>query len=152
MHGLHADELATAGTHARSPHLLAGRPATVLLGDGDEDVHTMYSVQLEHRGYAVIHARSTAECLRIVHSRPVAAVLVSVGEGGLFGWKSYRSLARAARATGFALICFTTDPRLTTDPRRHRRCAAAVIMLPCTPEVVTAEVERAIARVRLPPN
>ena len=130
----------------------AARRAVVLLGDTDEDVHAMYGAFLEHRGFAVLHACSVAECLRLARARGVAAAVVSVGSGGLFRWRPYRELAAAGRSAGFALVCLTTDPRLITGPRRHRRCAAAVLMLPCSPEELAAEVERAAGEARLPPN
>ena len=128
------------------------RRTTVLLGDLDEDVHVMYGTFLEHHGFAVLHARSVAECLALARTRRVAAAVVSYGSCGLFRWRSYRELAAAGRSAGFALVCLTTDPHLVTGPRRHRRCAAAVIILPCSPETVAAEVERAIAQARQMPN
>lgn len=144
------------GAPRAAPHTGAGHPAaaasriTVVLGDRDEDVHALYGAVLEHRGYGVLHARSVPECLRLVRARRVAAVVVSVGARGLFFWTSYLRLVKAARVERFALVCFTTDPRMTTDGRRHRRCAAAVLMLPCTPEALADEVERVIRDVPRP--
>lgn len=149
---MHATSTTTAHAQSSPRGLPASRGAAVLLADGDHDVHALYSALLEHRGHAVIHARSVAQCLRLVRSHPVSAVVVSVGPCGLFGWRAYHRLARTARGSGFALICLTTDPHLTTDPRRHRRCAFAVLMLPCTPDTLAAEVERAIAETRRLPN
>jgi DNA-binding response OmpR family regulator len=140
--------------HPSPSHVRPGaeRRTTVLLGDADEDVHVMYGAFLEHHGFAVLHARSVAECLGLARTRRVAAAVVSYGSCGLFHWRSYHELARAGRSAGFALVCLTTDPRLITDSRRHRRCAAAVLMLPCSPEDLAAEVERVAGEARLPPN
>ena len=78
MHATFASGSATAHTQSSQRGLAASRGTTVLLADGDRDVHALYGDLLEHRGHAVIHARSVAECLRLVRSRPVVAVVVSV--------------------------------------------------------------------------
>lgn len=146
MHTFTAGDPAATRTRSAPLRLLAAPPETVLVGDGDEDIHAIYGALLEYRGYVVIHARSAAECLRLVRSRPVSAVVVSVGSHGLFGWKSCHRLTSAARDGGFTLVCLTTDPHLSPGPRRHLPYAAAVLMLPCPPETVAAEIERAVAR------
>ena len=121
----------------------ADRPA-VLLADGGTDVHADLESALEREGYRVIHAFSAAECLRLARLGSVRAALVSVGWCGLLTWQRLHELAAEAAAGGFAIICLTTDPRLGTDSGRLPPGTAAVLTLPCTPEVLAAEVRRAV--------
>ena len=139
------------GARASAPPYTGGG-TTILLGDRNDDVHAMYGIVLERHGFAVLHARSPAECLRLVRARRVCAAIVSVGTRGMLRWTSYHQLARAAGSAGIALISLTTDPRVSTDTRRHRRCAAAVLMLPCAPEELAGEVERALHEARRAAN
>ena len=128
----------SAGRDAR-----ADRP-TVLLADGGTDVHAVFGAALEREGYRVIHAFSAAECLRLARMGPVRAALVSVGWCGLLTWHRLHELAAEAAAGGYAIICLTTDPRLGPDSGRLPPGTAAVLTLPCTPEVLAAEVRRAV--------
>jgi DNA-binding response OmpR family regulator len=116
----------------------------VLLADGDPDVHVIYGAVLEHEGFRVLHAFSAAECLRLAGTQRMCAALVSVGECGLLTWRRLHELAAAAAASGFAIVCLTTDPRLSPAARRPPRGASAVLMLPCTPEALAVEVHRVI--------
>lgn len=142
---------ATALAARASTPLFTGG-TTILLGDRNDDVHAMYGAVLEHHGFTVIHARSADDCLRLVRARRVCAAIVSVGTRGMLVWTSYHQLARAARPAGIILISLTTDPGVATDTRRHRRCAAAVLMLPCAPEELAGEVERALFEARRAAN
>lgn len=128
---------------ALSRDLRADRRA-VLLADGDPDVHVIYGAVLEHEGFRVLHAFSAAECLRLAATARTCAALVSVGECGLLTWRGLRQLAAAAASGGFAVVCLTTDPRLSPAARRPPCGASAVLMLPCTPELLAAEVCRVI--------
>lgn len=116
----------------------------ILLADGDPDVHVIYGSVLEHEGFRVLHASSAAECLRLARTPRMCAALVSVGECGLLTWRGLHQLAAAAAASGFAIVCLTTDPGLSPAARRPPRGASAVLMLPCTPELLAAEVCRVI--------
>ena len=116
----------------------------LLLADGDADVHAIYGAVLEREGFRVLHAFSPAECLRMAGTPRVCAALVSVGECGLLTWRGLHALAAAAAARGFAIVCLTTDPRLSPAARRPPRGVSAVLMLPCTPEALAAEVRRVV--------
>jgi DNA-binding response OmpR family regulator len=116
----------------------------ILLADGDPDVHVIYGAVLEHEGFRVLHAFSAAECLRLAATPRMCAALVSVGECGLLTWRRLHELAAAAAAGGFAIVCLTTDPRFSPAARRPPRGASAVLMLPCTPEMLAAEVCRVV--------
>lgn len=132
--------------HALTPFVRdarASRPA-VLLADGGEDVHAIFGAALEHAGFRVVHAYSPEECLRLAGSRGVRAALVSVGWCGLLTWRRLHALAAAASAGGYPIVCMTTDPRLAPETRRRPSGAAAVLTLPCRPEVLAAEIRRAI--------
>lgn len=121
----------------------------VLLADGDADAHAVYGPFLEHAGYALVHACSAGECVRLAQSRGLAAAVVSVGRHGLLPWSRYSELARAADEE-LAIICLTTDPRVAEADRLPPR-AAAVLMLPCEPPELVAELSRALqARNRRP--
>lgn len=143
---------ATAFEARASAPRFSGSGTTILLGDRNDDVHAMYGVVLERHGFGVLHARSADECLSLVRSRLVCAAIVSIGTRGMLVWTAYHQLARAARSAGTVLISLTTDPRVATDTRRHRRCAAAVLMLPCAPEELAGEVERALREARRAAN
>lgn len=141
---MHAQPIHTLASCAR----LAGtapapvRPA-VLLADGGADVHAIFGAVLEREGFRVIHAHSRAECLRLA-SRPLRAALVSVGWCGLLTWRRLHQLADAANRNGFPIICLTTDPRLAGERHGRPPGVSAVLMLPCEPEALAAEVRRAI--------
>lgn len=140
-------------THLIRPHTATARDAgpdarterrCLLVADGDPDVHVIYGAVLEREGFRVLHAFSDAECLRLARTPRVCAVLVSVGGCGLLDWRRLRELATAAKARGFAIVCLTTDERLSPDVRRPPRGTSAVLMLPCTPEALAAEVCRVV--------
>jgi DNA-binding response OmpR family regulator len=116
----------------------------VLIADGDADVHAIFGAALERECFRVIHAYSEAECLRLAGTRPVRAALVSVGWCGLFTWRRLHDLATAAASGGFVIVCLTTDPRLSPHIRRRPPGATMVLMLPCIPTVLAAEVRRAV--------
>jgi CheY-like chemotaxis protein len=117
----------------------------LLVADGNPDVHAIYGAVLEHEGFRVLHAFSAAECLRLAGTSRMCAVLVSVGGCGLLDWRRLHQLAAASRARGFAIVCLTTDERLSPDERRPPRGVSVVVMLPCTPEALAAEVRRVVA-------
>ena len=117
------------------------RPA-VLLAAADADAHAVYGPFLEHAGYALVHAYSAGECARLAQSRRLAAAVVSVGRHGLLPWSRYSELARVADEE-LAIICLTTDPRVV-DADRLPPHASAVLMLPCEPPELVAELGRAL--------
>jgi DNA-binding response OmpR family regulator len=116
----------------------------LLLADEDRDVHAIYGAVLEREGFRVLHAFSPAECLRLAGTPRMCAALVSVGGCGLLTWRVLHELAAAAAAAGFAIVCLTTDPGLSPAARRPPRGVSAVLMLPCSPEVLAAEVRRVL--------
>jgi CheY-like chemotaxis protein len=116
----------------------------LLLADGDADVHAIYGAVLEREGFQVLHAFSAAECLRLARTPRMCAALVSVGGCGLLSWRLLHGLAASAAARGFVIVCLTTDPRLTPAARRPPRGVSTVLMLPCAPDALTAEVHRVL--------
>jgi DNA-binding response OmpR family regulator len=143
---IHTQPVPFAGRDTR-----AERPA-VLLADGGTDVHAIFSAALEREGYRVLHAFSAAECLRLAHAGGVSAALVSVGWCGLLTWRRLHDLAAEAASGGFSIVCLTTDPRLAPETRRLPPGTLAVLTLPCTPEVLAAEVRRAVGPRDAQPN
>jgi DNA-binding response OmpR family regulator len=115
-------------------------------------VHTIYGAVLEHEGFRVLHAFSAAECLRLAGTSRMCAALVSAGGCGLLDWRRLRELAAAAGARGFPIVCLTTDERLSPDVRRPPRGVSAVLMLPCTPDALAAEVRRVVSPGEGQPN
>ena len=137
--------LPTATARARSPGRDARtEPLCLLLADGDPDVHAIYGAVLEREGFRVLHASSAAECLRLARTPRMCAALVSVGGCGLLSWRLLHALAAAAAARGFVIVCLTTDARLSPAARRPPRGVSTVLMLPCTPDALTAEVRRVL--------
>lgn len=124
----------------------------LLLADGDADVHAIYGPVLEREGFRVLHAFSATECLRLARTPRMCAALVSVGGCGLLSWRLLHGLAASAAARGFVIVCLTTDPRLTPAACRPPRGVSTVLMLPCTPDALTAEVRRVLLPARGRPN
>lgn len=141
MHAHPADGTADARSRPGLPQTSASRP-WVLLAAADADAHDVYGPFLEHAGYALIHAYSAGECVRLARSQRFTAAVVSVGRRGLLSWARYCELVRAAGGE-LAILCLTTDPRVAEAGRLHPR-AAAVLMLPCEPHDLVAEVGRAL--------
>lgn len=132
-----------AGALGQASDARAERPC-LLLADGDRDVHAIYGAVLEREGFRVLHAYSPAECLQLAGMPRVSAALVTVGGCGLLTWRGLHELAAAAAAAGFVIVCLTTDARLSPAARRPPRGVSMVLMLPCTPEVLAAEVHRVL--------
>lgn len=132
-----------ASTRDQAPATRAERRC-LLLADDDRDVHAIYGTVLEREGFRVLHAFSPAECLRLAGTPRVCAALVTVGGGGLLTWRGLHELAAVAAAAGFVIVCLTTDPRLSPAARRPPRGVSMVLMLPCTPEVLAAEIRRVV--------
>ncbi|HEX8697054.1 MAG TPA: hypothetical protein VF746_31840 [Longimicrobium sp.] len=131
------------------PPLASAPGPRVLLAAADADAHAVYGPFLEHAGYALVHASSAGECVLLAQSQRLAAAVVSVGRHGLLPWSRYSELARAADEE-LAIICLTTDPRVADADRLPPR-ALAVLMLPCEPPELVAELGRVLqARGRRP--
>ncbi len=141
---MHAHLFLTPSTRDPERDVRAER-LCLLLADGDADVHAIYGAVLEHEGFRVLHAFSAVECLRLAGTPRMCAVLVSVGGCGLLTWRGLHVLAAAAAARGFAIVCLTTDPGLAPAVRRPPRGASGVLMLPCSPDALAAEVRRVIS-------
>lgn len=142
----HTASAGDPGLNARTERLC------LLVADGDPDVHAIYGAVLEHEGFRVLHAFSAAECLRLAGTSRMCAVLVSVGGCGLLDWRRLHALAAASAARGFPIVCLTTDERLSPDVRRPPRGVSAVLMLPCTPDALAAEVCRVVFPAAGQPN
>lgn len=140
-----------ASTRVQAPGIRTERRC-LLLADVDRDVHAIYGAVLEREGFRVLHAFSPAECLLLAGTPRMCAALVSVGECGLLTWRVLHELAAAAAAAGFAIVCLTTDARLSPPARRPPRGVSAVLMLPCAPELLAAEVRRVLLSGAGPPN
>lgn len=132
-----------ARTRDRAPDARAERRC-LLLADDDRDVHAIYGAVLEREGFRVLHAFSPAECLHLARTPRVCGALVTVGGCGLLTWRGLHELAAAAAGAGFVIVCLTTDPRLSPAARRPPHGVSVVLMLPCTPEVLAAEVHRVL--------
>jgi DNA-binding response OmpR family regulator len=142
----------TGSREERRGHSPALHGGVVLLADGDVDMHMIYGALLECRGYAVVHAWTSGEVLRLASAVRLDAVLVSVGRRGLLTWDAFHELARAAAGSGIPIVCITTDPYAAEHAARMAPEAARVLMLPCTPVRLAAFLERAIRRPRPPVN
>ncbi|HSU15065.1 hypothetical protein [Longimicrobium sp.] len=133
----------------RGPERLAGaspgsRADVLLMADGDLDTHAVYGTFLESRGFALVHAYSPGECIRLARSMGFAGVVASVGRRGILPWESFRELAGLASGAGFAIVCITTDPYVAAHCRRLAPEAARVLMLPCSPRRLAAAMRRAL--------
>jgi len=122
------------------------------MADRDQDTHLIYGAFLESLGFALVHAYSPAECIRLARSSGCGAVVASVGRRGLLEWDTFRELARVASAAGIPIVCITTDSYVVTHRQRLAPQAARVLMLPCGPRKLAAALARALRHSAGPPQ
>jgi two-component system, cell cycle response regulator DivK len=133
----------STGVSARGGSASSDRE-TILLVDDHVDSREMYALMLEPHGYRVLHAANHRDALAAVAAEPPHAVVTDIGRGAEDGCELIVAL-RAVPATSAVPVLVVTG---WVDPKRIARAHAAgctkVLLKPCAPDVMLAELREAL--------
>ena len=118
-------------------------PKCVLIVDDDEDSRTICREVLHHYGYRVIEACNGSDGLLLTDSERPDLVIVDLRLPGQHGMDVVRQIRHQAGSRAFPIMLYTAD---AIGSRQYLRedCISALLIKPCTPSVVLAEVKRLI--------
>lgn len=123
---------------------------SILLADDDEEVRIGVADVLRALGLEVMQAETGLEALELVRLRPVQAALLDWHMPGCSGLEALPKL----RAERVGLPCILYSGNLTEEMERLAREAGAfsVLRKPVVPDLLRAEVMRALAIAPYFPN
>jgi CheY-like chemotaxis protein len=123
-------------------------PIVVLLVDRDADTRYMYGQLLRHAGYDVDEAADGHVALAKAISRHPAVIITETRLAGISGVELCR-LIRQDHSMRNTRVLFVTGDAFSEDVRTALGAGAdAVLLKPCLPERVAAEVERLLEAAR----
>jgi two-component system, OmpR family, phosphate regulon response regulator OmpR len=113
---------------------------SVLIVEDHEDTRTMYRQYLEAFGFHVVEAATCAETLAHATANHVDVVVLDRGLADGDGLDACRALRADPRTKGLRIIV------LSGHPASEKIDADAYLLKPVVPDVLAAEIERALAR------
>lgn len=119
-------------------------PALALLVDRDAETRQMYAAFLRLEKYEIEEASDGREALARALSHPHDIIVTETRLPGIDGYQLCELLRRDA-ATQAVPIVFVTGDAYAADMERAKRAGAnAILVKPCPPETLVAEIRRAI--------
>jgi DNA-binding response OmpR family regulator len=123
-------------------------PSLVLLVDRDDDTREMYAEFLKSADVDIEQAADGRDALAKAISRRPDAIVTDTRLPGIDGYELCR-LLRLDPITRDTPIVFVTGDAYASDIARAREAGAeAVLVKPCLPQVVLAEIRRLLRRAR----
>lgn len=124
---------------------ISSRPPLVLIVEDYADAREMYAAYLKLSGFRVAEAANGEEALTQTAELRPDAIVMDLAMPGIDGWEATRRLKGDARTAGIPIIALSghTLPR-HLDAAREAGCDV-VLIKPCRPDVVSAEVRRILA-------
>lgn len=114
---------------------------TILLVEDNEDTRRVYSVMLEHAGFAVIEAANGSDAVRCALDSAPDLILMDMNLPMLDGWEAARQIKADARASAAPLLAFSALVDSIADLRRDAALFDGFIAKPVSP----AELVRRVA-------
>jgi two-component system cell cycle response regulator DivK len=131
-----------------SPTGAAELPPLVLLVDGDADTREMYAVFLADSGYRVEQARDGAEALSKTHSALPDIVVADIKLPGMDGVSLCREIRRDGLTARIPVIAVTGYASPNRVEEAKRAGFERLLIKPCLPDLLLAEIRQAIEAAR----
>jgi two-component system, cell cycle response regulator DivK len=125
-------------------------PRVVLIVDDFDDNREMFAEYLEIMGFRVLQASTGDEAVELAIRELPAVVLMDVTLPGIDGWEATRRIKADARAARVPIIALTGRSHDEAAPKAKAAGCAALLVKPCLPDAVVAEIERVLAAASRP--
>jgi two-component system, cell cycle response regulator DivK len=125
-------------------------PSFVLLVDRHDDTRIMYAQYLQLKGCAVEHAVDGREALVKALTQAHDAIVTETHLSGIDGYQLCELLRRDPLTKRTPLVVVTADAQRAAHDRARAAGADAVLVKPCLPDLILAELRRLAAGARAP--
>jgi CheY-like chemotaxis protein len=129
-----------ASPRRRSP------PPRVLIVDDIEDNRRIYAMFLEFSGFVVTSAANGHEALARARALRPDVIVMDLALPGLDGWETTRRLRRDRRTRDIPVIALTGHVLPGAEEEARAAGCDHFLTKPCLPEVLAAEIRRALRR------
>ncbi len=120
--------------------------ALVLIVEDDLATRVWYREVLAEAGFETADAHNGHQALDKVHAVRPDVVLTDLAVPGIDGFTFCRELRRAPATSGIPVLAVTGHSEYLDEPRRiHAAGIDQVIIKPCPPEVLVAELRQLLA-------
>ena len=123
---------------------MPGRAVTVLVVDDYADARNVWAEYLHLAGFAVVTAGDGPEALAAVQSNPPDVILLDLELPGLSGMEVAAQLKASEDTRHIPLIATTGHSVETHGEAASLAGFARVLVKPCVPEDVIAEIRRLV--------
>jgi CheY-like chemotaxis protein len=123
----------------------------IVLAEDDQAARAGYSEFLASKGYEVVEVATGPDLLRAVRERFPDAVVTDIALPGLDGFAVTVALKADPRTRTIPIIGMTGHWSAEVGERGTAIGLVALLMKPCLPDHLAAELERALANGRRPP-
>ena len=121
---------------------LPERPATVLIVDDTPDGREIYSLHLQHHGFAVLTARDGNEGVELARQHQPDVIVMDVAMARLDGLTATRRIKRDARTRRTPVIVLTAHPGKPVQQQALEAGAALFLTKPCLPEQLEQHIRK----------
>ena len=121
-------------------------PILILLADQDDDTRLMYGEYLRRSSIEIEEAGDGREALAKALARPHDAVVTETRLPGISGYELCELLRRDAATVSTPIVVVTAEAYPANLDRARAAGADAVLVKPCLPDVLLAEMQRLIRR------
>jgi two-component system, cell cycle response regulator DivK len=122
-------------------------PRVVLIVDDFDDNREMFAEYLEVVGFRVLQASSGGEAVELAIRERPSVVLMDVTLPDIDGWEATRRIKADPRGAPVPIIALTGRSHDEAAPQARAAGCASLLVKPCAPEAVVAEIERVLAKV-----
>jgi CheY-like chemotaxis protein len=120
----------------------------VLIIEDDRDAREMYAVSLKANGFEVAQAHNGLQGLEKARDLQPAVVVTDLAIPGIDGFEFCRRLKGDARTKDIPVIAVTGHSALMGETERAHRAGCEVVLIkPCLPDKLVAEIHRRLAQV-----
>jgi len=133
--------------YAEAPSVPEGPPdrVTILIVDDTPDGRDIYSLYLQHQGFAVLTARDGDEGVELARAHRPDVIIMDLAMARLDGIAAIKRLKRDARTRRAAVIVLTAYPGKLVQQQSLEAGASLFLTKPCLPDELEAHVRRLIA-------
>jgi CheY-like chemotaxis protein len=122
----------------------------VLLVEDDAEARDGYAEFLERGGFRVAQAGTAEEALEQSTTVPPDVVVTDIALPGRDGFSLATELNCNARTRGIPVVAMTAYWATDVHERADRAGITSILLKPCQPEHLIAELQRVLHRTRLP--
>lgn len=125
-------------TEARSAH-----NPLVLIVEDDFSTRMLYREYLQHEGFRTVDAHNGHQALEKARDLQPNAVLTDLAVPGMDGFEFCRALQESPATRSIPILAVTGHSEYLDQPDRFAQAGIAhVLIKPCAPDVIAAELRR----------